>query len=471
MKEENVLFWFKKDLRASDNQAFYEATKYKNILPIYIVNDQIPEKYQLGSASQWWLHHSLLDLQKSLYDRLNIYKGDPLIIIPKLVKQYNITNVIFNQCYESWNRKIEQKLQKILEKNGVNLIVYNDSLLIHPEQTFKKDGTFYKVFTPFYKNIIKILKLSEYKKIPFNKVKFIKDTKNKTTIKSLKLVDKDVDKKLSKYWNPTQIQAQKQLKKFIKNGLKGYEYNRNIPSVNGTSLLSPYLHFGQISIKTVWSQIAAIKAIPTKDKQCFLKELCWREFCYNLLYNFESLHCKNFKSKFDNFAWKNNKKLLTAWQEGQTGYPLVDAGMRQLLQTGYMHNRVRMVVASFLIKNLNISWHQGSLWFLQHLVDADIASNSANWQWVAGSGADAAPFFRIFNPTIQAKKFDPQAEYIKKYVPELKKLPMKYIFEPSVASEEILKKANIILGKNYPFPVVDLKDSRQKALFLYNQIK
>jgi deoxyribodipyrimidine photo-lyase len=275
------------------------------------------------------------------------------------------------------------------------------------------------------------------------------------------------------FWNVSEQGALDRLAIFIRDHLQGYQSGRDFPSLDQTSKLSAYLHWGQISVRTVWHAIwnacrqdQSLQA----DSMFFIRELCWREFSYNLLYHFPLLPDKNFHDKFDRFPWRYNEQFLKAWQEGKTGYPFVDAGMRELLQTGYMHNRVRMIVASFLIKNLLLDWRHGRDWFWQHLVDADVANNSMSWQWVAGCGVDAAPYFRIFNPTTQGEKFDKQGDYIRKFLPELARLPDKYLFEPHKAPALMLYQAGITLGKTYPYPIVELDVSRKIALQLYHNM-
>jgi len=255
--------------------------------------------------------------------------------------------------------------------------------------------------------------------------------------------------------------------------IQSYKEARDVPSKKGTSLLSPHFHFGEISAHQVW--YATLNKfngqIDSADVDSFMSELGWREFSYYLLYHFPDLPDKNYNPKFNSFLWRGKSADLTAWQRGQTGVPLVDAGMRELWQTGYMHNRVRMIVGSYLVKNLRTHWHHGEAWFWDCLLDADLAANSASWQWVAGSGADASPFFRIFNPVTQGERFDPSGQYVRQYCPELAKLPDKYIHKPWEASAEILKQAGITLGQDYPEPLVDLKVSRQEALDSYSAAK
>jgi deoxyribodipyrimidine photo-lyase len=273
-------------------------------------------------------------------------------------------------------------------------------------------------------------------------------------------------------WEVGEHAAQSRLIEFLEDGLQGYEEKRNYPFKKNVSRLSPHLHFGEISPNQAWygGQNQGLSHGWTKDSDCFLRELGWREFSHSLLYHFSDLPNKNFQQKFDHFSWVNNPLYLKAWQTGQTGYPIVDAGMRELWQTGYMHNRVRMIVGSFLVKNLLQHWHFGRDWFWDCLVDADLANNSSGWQWIAGSGADASPYFRIFNPVTQGEKFDPDGKYTRSFVPELNELPNKYLFKPWEAPETVLKSAGIVLGETYPNPIVDLTVSRNKALEAYKRL-
>jgi deoxyribodipyrimidine photo-lyase len=326
------------------------------------------------------------------------------------------------------------------------------------------------VFTPFYKNAVAELP-SPRTPLPVpSKIDFYPENVSRLTINGLKLLPNHPwSEKLTPYWQMGEDNAHQRLEDFIDEGLNHYKQGRDFPALNNVSRLSPHLHFGEVSPHQVWH--AARLAEPSKDQEHFMRELGWREFSYHLLYHFPDLPEKNFNNRFDRFPWKENNEFLKRWQQGQTGFPLVDAGMRELWQTGYMHNRVRMVVGSFLVKNLLLHWHHGEAWFWDTLLDADLANNSASWQWVAGCGADAAPYFRIFNPCTQGEKFDPQGKYTRKFVPELAKLPDKYLYHPWDAPAEVLKEAGITLGETYPEPMVDLKASRDRALAAYDLVK
>jgi deoxyribodipyrimidine photo-lyase len=303
-------------------------------------------------------------------------------------------------------------------------------------------------------------------------MKLIKDDKNDHSIDSLPLLPTTPwYKKLESLWNIGEEHAHEQLSSFLKRGVFGYQDKRNTPALNQTSRLSPHLHFGEISAHQIWhsTRKVAVGSLK-KDADFFLRELGWREFFYYQLFHFPELGWKNFQQKFDRFPWRHDDALLKAWQKGETGYPIIDAGMRELWQTGTMHNRVRMIVASFLTKNLLIDWRDGAAWFWDSLVDADLANNSGGWQWVAGCGVDAAPYFRIFNPILQGEKFDPEGIYTRRFVPELRRLANKFLFTPWEAPKAVLEEAGIVLGKNYPLPIVDLQESRNKALQAYHHL-
>lgn len=466
-----TLFWFRQDLRVSDNPGLWQAAQKGPVLAVYIHDEEHLKDFKLGTSSRWWLHNSLTALDKSLENNLHVYKGSAQIIIMRLIKEHALDAVYFNRCYEPWRQEQDAVIKAALEKKGIECKNFNSSLLWEPSEVLKGDGTPYKVFTPFYNNGCFKAGIPGIPLPAPKTISYIKDTSSFAAIAELGLIkNKESFEGIAQQWNSGEKAAQKRLNEFIKKDFVGYSEGRNFPAKNNTSRLSPYLHFGEISPKQVWHGVnckAVKKTIPAVDRATFLKELAWREFSYSLLYNFPTLPRENFNKKFNGFSWQTNSSFLEAWQQGKTGYPIVDAGMRELLQTGYMHNRVRMIVGSFLVKNLLLHWHQGEDWFWDHLVDADLANNSASWQWVAGSGADAAPYFRVFNPITQGEKFDSNGEYTKRFVPELKKLPVKYLFKPWEAPQEVLKSAGVVLGKTYPHPMVDVSESRKRALDAY----
>ncbi|MEL0227188.1 MAG: deoxyribodipyrimidine photo-lyase [Gammaproteobacteria bacterium] len=467
MKKGTAIHWFRQDLRLSDNPALDSAAQYETLIPIYILDEVNSGEFKMGAASKWWLHQSLTKLNESLDGKLLVYQGNPHEILNKLIEEQEVSYVTWNRCYEPWRIDRDKEIKRNFEDKNVAVESFSASLLWEPWTISKDDGTPYRVFTPFYK---KGCLNSEEPRLPAGKVdlsNLYSEDLSSDSITDLNLLPTiKWYKSFEEEWNPGEIGAEQNLNSFLDSGLLNYKEGRNFPSQEFVSRLSPHLHFGEISPNEVWYRAKTKEGISGIEKSLahFHSELGWREFSYYLLYHFPDLPNKNFQEKFDIFPWQENEEFLALWQKGNTGYPIVDAGMRELWQTGYMHNRLRMIVGSFLVKNLLIDWRFGERWFWDCLVDADLASNSASWQWVAGSGADAAPYFRIFNPITQGLKFDPEGEYTKKYVPELRDLPNKYLFSPWEAPENILADAGIELGKNYPKPMVDLKLSRETAL-------
>jgi len=474
LNSKTSIIWFRQDLRTLDNPALFNALNFKNVLPVYILDDVNSKDYTMGAASRWWLHHSLESLNKKLDNKLSFYVGDAIKILQSLVDKFNVDTVFWNRCYEPWRIERDTIIKKSFVEKKINVETFNSALLWEPWDILKSDGTPYKVFTPFYRKGC-LMSDSPREPIPEpNLEPLIFDKKNSVKLESLKLIPKiKWYLEMEKLWEPGEKGAILKLNEFLDNGLVGYKEGRNFPAKKNVSQLSAHMHFGEISPNKIWydAKLKHNSSNGDKDLDHFLSELGWREFSYNLLYHFPTLPRENLQEKFNNFPWKTDYYLLEKWQKGLTGYPIVDAGMRELWVTGYMHNRVRMIVGSFLVKNLLLHWHEGEKWFWDCLIDADLASNSSSWQWVAGSGADAAPYFRIFNPLIQGSKFDPNGDYIRKHLPELKDLPTKYLFSPWEAPDEILKLSNITLGVDYPKPIVDLKQSRDEALEAFSTIR
>lgn len=464
-----IIHLFRLDLRISDNPALFEAARAGEVLPVYILDDEDAGEHKMGGASHVWLNYALELLNKSLDGKLKIFKGATKKILPEIIKQSGAKEVYWNRCYEPWRIARDKNIKASLEAMGINVKTFNGSLLFEPWEALKDDGTPYKVFTPFYKKHYAHNTPREPLEQPSNFNLANCDIKSET-IDSLDLIPSiRWDLGITKNWDISEQGAKNRLHYFIDNGIENYKIGRNFPATDNNSRLSPYLHFGQISPNQIWHS-ARFHDL-NENIENFCVEIAWREFSYNLLYYFPDLPRKNLQSKFDSFPWKENKELLKKWQEGQTGYPIVDAGMRELWQTGFMHNRVRMIVGSFLVKNLLIHWTEGEKWFWDCLFDADLANNSAGWQWIAGCGADAAPYFRIFNPITQGERFDSAGEYTRKYVPELVNIPDKYLFSPWEAPNDILKKAGVAIGKTYPTPIIDVKASRDLALAAYEEIK
>lgn len=469
MTDSLAIHWFRQDLRLADNPALFAAAEQGQVLPVYILDQRNAGKYAMGAASRCWLHHSLTALNQALDDKLQIYSGDPETILLQLVQRYQAIAIHWNRCYEPWRIQRDSHIKQTFKQQGIKVQSFNGCLLWEPWQLLKKDNSPYQVFTPFYRNAQSL----QAPRIPLegpNRLDLITLPKESLSIESLNLLPKiPWDKSLMKHWNTGEIAAQNTLQQFLDSGIEQYKQGRDFPSLVAVSRLSPHLHFGELSPNQAWY---AMQSRHSDDNTAhFRNELAWREFSYSQLYHHPDLAEKNLQTKFDAFPWQQDPKALSRWQQGQTGIPIVDAGMRELWQTGYMHNRVRMIVASFLVKNLLLPWQQGERWFWDCLLDADMASNSASWQWVAGCGADAAPYFRIFNPVSQGQKFDAQGEYTRRYIPELNNLPDKYLFNPWEAPINILQSVGVELGKNYPKPMVDLKFSRTRALEAFKSLK
>ena len=458
----NCLIWFRNDLRVRDNPLIAHCIKHNfKVIPVYIADSTD----NMGSASKWWLKKSLSSLNKSLNGKLIIETTDKKRTLSNLCSKYKIDNIVWSARYASDEITEDNEIEKYLLKQGYKVDIFHSSLLKNPETTLKKDGTPFKVYTPFYKQkyLDVTYQIHEYN---FKKLQFIDNIKPSKNIDVI-LLEESWHSKFTDEWQPGESGAAKKLDSFIKDGLNGYSEGRNRPDKRHTSMLSPHIRFGEISVRSI---ATALENIDCADAEIFYKELIWREFSYHLLFHFPHLTHSNLQKKFDAFQWENNKDKLIKWQKGLTGYPIVDAGMRQLWNTGYMHNRVRMIVGSFLVKNLLIHWKYGQKWFWDTLLDADIASNSASWQWVAGTGADAAPYFRIFNPVTQSKKFDPDGQYIRKYVPELKNIPNKYIHLPQELDDESLNSCGVKLGLDYPKQIVDLAITRDRALKAFKKL-
>lgn len=461
-----AIMWFRDDLRLRDNPALYKAMECDAVLPIFILDET---ERPLGGASRWWLHRSLELLKEKTGGALRCYKGQAEQILPMLIESEAVTDIFYNQSFQQ--RQMERDSAISTPCSSVNIHRFNGSLLWKPGEVTKHDGTPYRVFTPFYRQAQGVdVRLPLEYEIDDIAWDMTSSSVTESEIDALGLLDAPVpwyEDTLERRWQVGEKAAQKCLQTFIARGLKGYAQGRDVPSAPNVSRLSPYLRWGQISPHQIWHAVPPI----SDDAKKFRSELAWREFSYHLLHDNPDMVEVPLNPAFEHFPWIENDEYLQRWQRGQTGIPIIDAGMRELWQTGYMHNRVRMIVASFLVKNLLIDWKDGEAWFWDCLVDADSANNSASWQWVAGCGADAAPYFRVFNPVLQSKKFDGEAEYIKRYVPELTPLPAVHCHAPWETARKIQEYCGCVIGQDYPAPMVDLKLSRQRALEAYEQIK
>ncbi|MGX5681084.1 cryptochrome/photolyase family protein [Schumannella luteola] len=436
-----TLVWLRDDLRLADNPALTAAvSRGQGVVVVFVLDDESPGIRPIGSASQWWLHHSLTALDESLGGMLVLRRGAAEKVIPALVEELGATAVHWNRRYSA-SREIDARLKTSLRASGVEVESFHANLLFEPWTVQTGDGGPYKVFTPFWRACLE-------RGVPRGPLG-VPDLSGVLSAGGEELhswgllpTAPDWAGGMRETWTPGERGALERLEAFISSGLPSYQ-RRDEPAVEATSRLSPHLRFGEVSPFQVWGRVHG--ASPNSAK--FLSEVGWREFSWHILFHWPRLATENFRPAFDAFGWGHpGEEVLDAWRHGRTGIPLVDAGMRELWHTGYMHNRVRMVVASFLIKNLLVDWRVGEEWFWDTLVDADEANNPASWQWVAGSGADAAPYFRVFNPELQAKKFDPDAEYIRRWVPEYG-------------------------TPDYPDPIVDLARSRQEALDAYEAVK
>lgn len=474
MTAKTALLWFRQDLRLDDNPAFLEAVnKGYDIRPVFIMDDEAPGPWRMGGASRWWLHKSLSALNASLGDQIGFFTGKTLETLTYLIKREKPHAILWNRCYEPWNRALEQELERICMNRGIDAQSFNASLLNEPWEVVKSDGRAYSIYTPYAKAARQRIGTAER---PENAPAHFKVTsvQNGSPLPALKLLGKPAwHEKLEPHWSPGEAGARKALQEFIRNTLKNYASERDRPDIKGTSTLSPHLHFGEISPRRVVREVSeyAAQARAESGADKFIGEILWREFCYHLLHTHPSMPEASLKRNFENIAWNRDDQALLRWKKGQTGIPIVDAGMRQLWQTGWMHNRVRMIAASFLVKNMGIDWRAGQRWFWDCLADADLANNAAGWQWVAGCGADAAPYVRIFNPVTQARKFDPDGRYIRAFVPEIAGLDNESLFAPWEAPAQALTRAGVRLGETYPHPVADLRTSREKALEAYARIK
>jgi deoxyribodipyrimidine photo-lyase len=473
-----VILWFRRDLRLDDHPALQAAlVDCDRLVPLYVHEPEAEAPWAPGGASRWWLHGSLGSLDKGLRalgSRLLIARGDSLTELRRIIADTGATRIHWSRLYDPSTRARDGSIKQALRADGLRVESHNGSLLFEPWEIAAGSGDPYRVFSAFWRRGSS--RLSDIRALPAPSA--LPPTPER--IASLSLEDLDLlprrpwDQGLRDTWTPGEIAAQEGARLFLKDRILHYGIDRDLPAKAGTSELSPHLHFGEISPRRILAMVVERWGDPASDSvEPFIREIGWREFAHHLIYHFPHTTDEPLDRRFDKLPWRERDadRMLLAWQRGETGIPLVDAGMRQLWKTGWMHNRVRMVVASFLTKNLRLPWQEGARWFWDTLVDADLASNSLGWQWSAGCGADAAPYFRIFNPVRQGERFDPQGIYVRHWCPELARLPDKYIHQPWAAPAALLTHAGICLGRDYPAPLVDLKASREAALAAYEAIK
>jgi deoxyribodipyrimidine photo-lyase len=468
-----VIVWFRDDLRLSDHPALSEAAARQGPLICLYVFDEKTSLRPLGSASRWWLAQSLRALDHDIGAKggsLVLRKGAAARIIPEIARATKASAVFWNRIDAQTEAATATKVAAALRGIGVETHESQGDLLANPQRIRGASGSGMRVFTPFWKRLQNLG--DPLKPLPAPKQLASPPQLASDRLEGWQLEPSAPDwaEGFRQSWKPGEAGAFIRLKEFLDEKALGYATQRDRPDAHATSGLSPHLRFGEISPRQVWyaARFAAAKQPKIAiDVDKFLSELGWREFCRHLLFDHPKMHEANLQSSFDAFPWRSDAKALRAWQKGQTGYPIVDAGMRELWHTGTMHNRVRMIVASFLVKHLLIDWRCGEAWFWDTLVDADPGSNPANWQWVAGSGADAAPYFRIFNPILQGEKFDPDGIYVRRWVPEIARLPNDLLHKPWTAQPLDLAGANVTLGRTYPRPLVDHKQARERALAAY----
>ena len=427
------------------------------------------ESHATGEAGHWWLNESLKKLQESYRSRfgasLIILEGEALEVLQKLVKKYKINQVLWNRLYSPETIKRDTIIKKTFQDQGVDVETFNGHLLNEPWEVQNNSGQYFKVFTPYWR---KAFEVYQSKKEKLEKLKFINVISHQENLTFNFLPKKNWYQKFSKYWTPGEKAAQDQLSQYLKTNIDIYKEARDRPDLDQTSKLSPYLRFGEISPRTIVLNILKSKKL-SASVLTYLSEIGWREFSYSLLYYSKNLASVPINMKFQKFPWRKSSKDLDLWKKGKTGIPLVDAAMKQIYEKGWMHNRLRMVVGSFLVKNLLLNWTLGERYFQETLLDYDEASNAAGWQWIAGCGADASPYFRVFNPILQSERFDPQAKFILQYLPQLQTLQKpSSIFQPHLQEQAFQSLINQSL---YYEPLVDLKDSRNRALEAYQKIK
>lgn len=477
-----TLLWFRQDLRLQDNPALGAAIERGGaILPVYILDESGEGGWPLGGASRWWLHGSLAALDQALRGRglrLILARGESGSVLRSLLAETGAGAVFWNRRYEPASIARDSAIKSELGARGIDARSFNASLLFEPQTIANKQGRPFQVFTPFWRHC---LTLPVSRPVHGRDGAWPAPERWPVSLPLEALALRPAipwDRGFTSVWTPGEAGARERLTGFLRGPVSDYGETRDLPSVEGVSRLSPHLHFGEIGPRQVWAAAADLGRergiFPANAGVAkFLAEVGWREFAHHLVYHFPQTPEQPLRAEFARFPWRDDPggRLLKAWQRGRTGYPIVDAGMRQLWATGWMHNRVRMIVASFLVKHLRLSWTHGARWFWDTLVDADLASNTLGWQWSAGCGADAAPYFRIFAPVLQGEKFDAEGAYVRRWCPELARLPARFLHQPWTAPESVLAAAGVALGKSYPRPVVDHAEARAEALRAFQSLR
>ncbi len=477
-KTNPVIVWFRDDLRVADNPALAAAiARGSPLVAVYILDDETPGRWRLGGAARWWLHHSLSALGNNierLGGRLVLRRGGSVAAIRSLIQETGARAVYWNRGYTPFAIARDRAVTQALEREGLEVRTFHASTLFEPGSILNQDGKPFRLYGAFWRAClardISDAPLALPQRLPGGPSIPSDDLESW----QLKPARPNWAEGFEKLWSPGEKGAQRRLTAFIEGAAIAYAHARDRPDMASTSRLSPHLRFGEISPRQVWHAVLAAQSaglVPRLAADKFLSELCWREFSYHLLYHYPSLPDVPLQPQFAKFPWNAERQHFSAWCRGRTGYPIVDAGMRELWTTGWMHNRVRMIVASFLVKHLLIPWQEGERWFWDTLVDADLANNAMNWQWVAGCGTDAAPYFRIFNPVLQGEKFDPDGRYVRQWVPEIAALPDAYIHKPWTSPQAVRLAAGIELQKHYPAPIVDHAMARRRALDAFARLK
>jgi deoxyribodipyrimidine photo-lyase len=462
-----VIVWLRQDLRLSDNPALAAAAATgQPVIPVYVLDESLP--WAPGGASRWWLHGSLRALSADLAQRgatLVLRRGAAADALDTVIAASGATAVYWNRCYEPAAIARDTALKQSLKARGLAVHSCAGNVLHEPWELRTQSGGPFRVFTPFSKAAMQRIAADGLgTPLPAPTLTPFAGTVPSDDLATWALLPTQPDWAggLRATWTPGEGGARTRAAAFLKDASAAYHQARDVPGVSGTSRLSPHLHFGEISARQLWTMSAGLE--PNAGLASYQRELLWREFAHHLLYHFPTMPEDPLRAQFNAFPWRRDAAALKAWQRGRTGYPIVDAGMRELWHTGWMHNRVRMIVASFLVKHLMIRWQDGAAWFWDTLVDADLANNAASWQWVAGCGMDAAPYFRVFNPMLQGAKFDPDGAYVRRWVPELARLPDAHLHAPWEAPADVLAEAGVTLGRHYPAPIVDHKAARDRAL-------